>query len=566
MNAIAPGRTRTAAEAAKAAFVKHEGRALLGCDWVDVVFIHYAIDPKLLQPHVPFELDVFEGQAYVSLVGFALTDMHVAPHAFGALGKLLAAPVRAHRFLNVRTYVKRGSEKSIYFITEYVAHRLAVILGPRAYGLPYQHARSHYTFDEAGGSAAGEVIAAAKDQHSARLRYAAGFTPDFRHCTAGGLEEFLMERYTALTDHNGVSRLFRVWHEPWLLTPATVNIADASLLERTFEWFGCAKLAGAHASPGVRGVWISRPRRIQNPVPSGKRTRRERKTPWRSIWPYVGAGALILLGSASKGWVAPWVCMCLVLVSLFAACKWLTLGWIRNLRAAGWRAFAYCVAHAGMDARPFLDRNRAPARPRTAEWAEASIKTALGIVTLVFGTALASRAGDVAAAWVGFAGLILAVHFGVLHLIPLIWRSAGVDARPIMNAPARAKSLSAFWSNGWNVAFSSVANTHIFAPLMRRFGMMPALYASFAVSGLVHELAISLPAGGGWGLPTFYFLIQAAGVLIERSHLGRVLGIRTGLRARVFLWTFVFAPLPALFHRPFMETVMAPLLRAMGVL
>src|SRR5688572_19901562 len=131
MNAIAPGRTRTAAEAAKAAFVKHEGRALLGCDWVDVVFIHYAIDPKLLQPHVPFELDVFEGQAYVSLVAFTLTDMHVAPHAFGALGKLLAAPVRAHRFLNVRTYVKRGSEKSIYFITEYVAHRLAVILGPR---------------------------------------------------------------------------------------------------------------------------------------------------------------------------------------------------------------------------------------------------------------------------------------------------------------------------------------------------------------------------------------------------------------------------------------------------
>lgn len=565
MNATAPARCfgESACDAARAAFADREGAPLLTCDWVEVLLIHYAIDPQHLQPHVPFELDLFDGKAYVSLVAFTLKDMHVAPRRMGRFGKLLASPLRTHRFLNVRTYVKREGERSIYFISEYVAHRLAVLLGPRTYGLPYQHARSRCEFDAPNGRATGLVRAHAGDGAPASLRYAATFDPEFKTCEPGGLEEFLMERYTALTHRKGISRLFRVWHKPWRIAPAKVNIEDASLLERTFDWFARARMVGAHASPGVEPVWIGRPRRILAEAKRPRSPRRKR----RSAWPYLGAAALMLLGIATTGWVAPWVCMFLVLLSLFAACKWLTLAWIENLAAAGWRVVAYCVAHAGMDARAFLDRKRGPDRPRAAEWLQASAKTLIGVMTLIFGVSLANEfAGSIAAAWVGFASLILCVHFGLLHLISLAWRTGGIDARPIMNAPARAKTLSAFWSNGWNTAFSSVANTHIFAPLMRRFGMAPALYATFAVSGLVHELAISLPGGAGWGLPTFYFLLQAAGVLIERSHLGRILGLRSGIRARLFLWLFVLAPMPALFHRPFLQGVMAPMLRAIGVL
>ncbi len=43
-------------------------------DWVTAVFIHYAVDAGVLQQEVPFELDLFEGRAFVSLVAFSMRE------------------------------------------------------------------------------------------------------------------------------------------------------------------------------------------------------------------------------------------------------------------------------------------------------------------------------------------------------------------------------------------------------------------------------------------------------------------------------------------------------------
>jgi len=40
--------------------------------WMDVVFIHYKVDAKELQKIVPFPLDLFEGEAVVSIVPFVM--------------------------------------------------------------------------------------------------------------------------------------------------------------------------------------------------------------------------------------------------------------------------------------------------------------------------------------------------------------------------------------------------------------------------------------------------------------------------------------------------------------
>jgi len=45
-------------------------------------------------------------------------------------------------------------------------------------------------------------------------------------------------------------------------------------------------------------------------------------------------------------------------------------------------------------------------------------------------------------------------------------------------------------------------------PLARTVGRRRALLAAFGLSGLLHEVAISLPVQAGFGLPTAYFVLQ----------------------------------------------------------
>jgi alginate O-acetyltransferase complex protein AlgI len=90
------------------------------------------------------------------------------------------------------------------------------------------------------------------------------------------------------------------------------------------------------------------------------------------------------------------------------------------------------------------------------------------------------------------------------------------------------------------------------------------LVATFGLSGLLHELVITVPAGGGYGLPTCYFLLQSAGVLIERSPVGRRLRLGEGLRGRMFMLIFFAAPLPMLFPPVFLRHIMMPMFSAIG--
>ena len=117
--------------------------------------------------------------------------------------------------------------------------------------------------------------------------------------------------------------------------------------------------------------------------------------------------------------------------------------------------------------------------------------------------------------------------------------------------PVAARSLGEFWGRRWNLAFSAVARERIFKPLARRWGAGWGVIATFAFSALVHDLLISVPAGGGYGLPSLYFLLQGALVLVERRW-------RIENRAWTLFW--LLAPAPLLFHPPFIRAFLTPIL------
>jgi uncharacterized protein len=235
-------------------------RPLFLCNWEHVLFVHYVLPPRVLQPHVPFALDVRDGRAFVSLVAFTMTDLR--PAVGGRLAAWLFRPFREQHFLNVRTYVRHHHEPGIYFLAEWMSDWLCVRLGPLLYGLPYRWGSHKYSHDEANGAHHVTVR-----EHAGPGTLTASVSPldsaPPAVCKPHSPAAFLLERYTAFTRHAGPPRLFRIGHEPWEQCAVRVQLDDDTLVRRPFPWWECTEAAGAHFSRGAFGIRMGRPRRCR---------------------------------------------------------------------------------------------------------------------------------------------------------------------------------------------------------------------------------------------------------------------------------------------------------------
>jgi len=252
--------------------------------------------------------------------------------------------------------------------------------------------------------------------------------------------------------------------------------------------------------------------------------------------------------------------------SIFAGLKWVTW-WnaYTSVNHTFGRSVAYLLAWPGMDAATFLNPNQRAARPAFREWLWAFGKTALGVLLLWTVARQIPSEQLLLRGWIGLLGLVLLLHFGSFHLIALFWQSTGICADPIMSKPILSRSLSEFWGKRWNLGFRQLAHEFVFRPLHKRTGPAVAGLLVFVVSGLIHDLVISLPAHGGYGLPTGYFVLQGAGVLFERS-LGHQFGLQRALPGRIFAIVVTAAPAFWLFHPPFILRVIIPFMHVIRAL
>jgi hypothetical protein len=277
---------------------------------------------------------------------------------------------------------------------------------------------------------------------------------------------------------------------------------------------------------------------------------------------------VVFIGQRWPAWILMWA---LALV-LFAGCKWLTY---REAVRVGdsptlLRAVGFLFAWVGMDAKTFLNAKPVVNRLNWGEWLFAAAKTGLGLVLLSVTARTWAQVKstpqptDLVIGWAGMFSAVFLLHFGFFHLLALAWRAGGVNARPLMQNPLRAVSLAEFWGARWNTAFHELAHRFAFRPLAGRVGVTRAILLVFLLSGAVHELVISLPARGGYGLPAGYFLLQGIGVIIERTIVGQRIGLANGWRGWLFTLLFTAAPAFWLFHPPFIRNVILPMLDAMG--
>jgi alginate O-acetyltransferase complex protein AlgI len=234
-----------------------------------------------------------------------------------------------------------------------------------------------------------------------------------------------------------------------------------------------------------------------------------------------------------------------------------------------WRWLGFAALWPGMRPGLFADARRG-ARP--GAWALVGLGCLYGVLGLALACLawlvwhharppLPDGAARVLATVLLLPRLSLMLHFGIFNVLAGLWRRAGVDARPLFRAPLAARSLNDFWSRRWNLAFSEMTALAVYRPLSARLGRRAALVSAFLASGLLHELAISVPPLAGFGLPLLYFLLHGVLVLTERAleNAGRPVS-GWGRWAHVWVLAWLLLPLPILFHRPFLRGVVWPLI------
>ena len=198
------------------------GPVMMHQHWDDIAFLHWAVDPARVAPHLPpgTRPDVLDGRTYVGLLPFTLRG--------AAPGELPAVPFLG-TFLetNVRFYsVDDAGHRGVVFAS-LDASRLAVVLGARAvFALPYRWSRMRHAQRVRDG--ARELLWTCRTRGGVTSRVAVRegeplSAPD-------DVATFVSARYGLHVALRGRTRWIANEHEPWPLRRAEVLELDDGLL------------------------------------------------------------------------------------------------------------------------------------------------------------------------------------------------------------------------------------------------------------------------------------------------------------------------------------------------
>ncbi|HXB59516.1 MAG TPA: MBOAT family protein [Candidatus Acidoferrales bacterium] len=147
--------------------------------------------------------------------------------------------------------------------------------------------------------------------------------------------------------------------------------------------------------------------------------------------------------------------------------------------------------------------------------------------------------------FLAFAEMLTAGHNFLTALI-------GVTAPALMQSPWLSVFISEFWNKRWNPGTSVIFRKILFQPLARQ-ALVPALFAVFAFSAIVHTLLFYM-ALGQWSaalINGLFFAIQPIFILAEGW-----LGIRRWPSAAARVWTLgVLAVTSPLFVEPALQVI-----------
>lgn len=203
-------------------------KPFLSAEWRNLIMMNYQVPPAVLEPYLPkgVELDLFEGNAYVSLVAFHFLNTKVAGIGF---------PFHKNfEEVNLRFYVKYkdGDEwkRGVVFISEIVPKRMIVWVARIFYKEKYNYAPIKSIVEE--GEKRKLFFSWGEGLPYRMEIITASFTQPMQ---AGSKEEFIFEHYWGYTSLPGnQTGEYKVEHPSWNTYP----VIDSNLKVDFKELYG----------------------------------------------------------------------------------------------------------------------------------------------------------------------------------------------------------------------------------------------------------------------------------------------------------------------------------------
>ena len=203
------------------------GHALMYQTWTDLLFLHWRIEPELIQSLLPAGLfvDCFQGDAFVGVVPFFMRNIRFR-------GTPCLPWISNFLELNLRTYVFNESGlPGVWFMSLDCNQPIAVWAARTLFHLPYQHASMRATYEDSRTiDYLSRRVSPRRVLTESRFKYA--YKEGQSYAQPGTLEFFLAERYL-LFSVNSKGRVLKgqVYHTPYPLSEVDVASDDTDLFE-----------------------------------------------------------------------------------------------------------------------------------------------------------------------------------------------------------------------------------------------------------------------------------------------------------------------------------------------
>lgn len=198
----------------------------LTAKWESLIMVNYAVDPEFLKPYLPAgtELDLYDNNAWISLVGFIFRDTKIFSVPIPVFGTFEEVNLRFYVLRKENNSIKRG----VVFLSEVVPHKPVVWLANLLYKEHYEYLPCRHTIrDFSEEKTVRYEWQKAGDWNSIKVNAQQALS----EMPVGSFEEFIFEHYygyTRIDSHN--TEEYKVDHPRW-----KVNKVESFEINCNFE-------------------------------------------------------------------------------------------------------------------------------------------------------------------------------------------------------------------------------------------------------------------------------------------------------------------------------------------